>query len=383
MASSPIKKKSRPDGTTYYAFRVDVGDDPITGKRKQVYKQFDKMKDARAEYAKITHAVSAGTYIHASNETVAEYIERWARNKTRDREASTRRSYHDAARPVREVLGSRRLQSITSKDIEAVIEWMATVGRKQGGKPGTPLGARSIQLTLSHLRSALADAVDEGLLVRNPAAKTRPPKVPKVKRTPWDAAEVKSFLKAIRKDRLYAIMRLSLTALRPEEVCGLKWTAVDFEAKTLTVDWVRTLVAGEVVEKEPKTEAGERTLPVDDVTVSALQSLVKLQAAEKAAAGDAYEASGYVLVDELGMPWKTDQLRRRYKRLVELAEVRPVRLYDARHACLTYLANNGVPDVVVSAWAGHSDPAFTKRHYVHPNPDDLAKARDALARLLD
>jgi len=41
--------------------------------------------------------------------------------------------------------------------------------------------------------------------------------------------------------------------------------------------------------------------------------------------------------------------------------VRKVRLYDARHACLSWMANNGVPDTVVSAWAGHSDLSFTKR----------------------
>ena len=64
------------------------------------------------------------------------------------------------------------------------------------------------------------------------------------------------------------------------------------------------------------------------------------------------------------------------------AEVRKVRLYDARHACLTYLATSGVPDVVVSAWAGHADLSFTKRVYVHPKSEHLQPASDALARLL-
>ena len=64
------------------------------------------------------------------------------------------------------------------------------------------------------------------------------------------------------------------------------------------------------------------------------------------------------------------------------AKVRKVRLYDARHACLTYLATNGVPDVIVSAWAGHADLSFTKRTYVHPSASDLNAARDALTTLL-
>lgn len=40
-------------------------------------------------------------------------------------------------------------------------------------------------------------------------------------------------------------------------------------------------------------------------------------------------------------------------RRMEQAGVRRVRLCDARHACPSWMANNGVPDTVVSAWAGH------------------------------
>jgi hypothetical protein len=55
------------------------------------------------------------------------------------------------------------------------------------------------------------------------------------------------------------------------------------------------------------------------------------QAEEKLAAGEAYENSGYVVVDELGRPFKTDKLRREAHRLMAEAGVRKVRLYDARH----------------------------------------------------
>ena len=79
---------------------------------------------------------------------------------------------------------------------------------------------------------------------------------------------------------------------------------------------------------------------------------------------------------------QTDWLRRRTYGLMAAATVRKVRPYDARHACLTYLATNGVPDVIVSAWAGHSDLSLAKRVYVHPTAKDLEQGRDALAVLL-
>ncbi len=67
---------------------------------------------------------------------------------------------------------------------------------------------------------------------------------------------------------------------------------------------------------------------------------------------------------------------------MEAAGVRKVRLYDARHACLSWMANNGVPDTVVSAWAGHSDLSFTKRIYVHPDPESLRAGSKKLTKLL-
>ncbi|AJE87215.1 integrase-like protein [Streptomyces albus] len=113
-----------------------------------------------------------------------------------------------------------------------------------------------------------------------------------------------------------------------------------------------------------------------------LKAFRAAQAAEKLAAGEAYEDSGYVLVDELGQPWKTDKLRREAHKLMATTGVRKVRLYDARHACLSWMANNGVPDTVVSAWAGHSDLGFTKRTYVHPDPQSLRAGSEKLAELL-
>jgi len=122
------------------------------------------------------------------------------------------------------------------------------------------------------------------------------------------------------------------------------------------------------------------TLPGQVVT--ALRAFRTTQARERLAAGPAYEDTGYVLVDELGAPQRTDWLRRRAYTLMAAAGVRKVRLYDARHSCLTYLAVNGVPAEIVSAWAGHSDLSMAARVYVHPTARDLQQGRDALAVLL-
>ena len=76
-------------------------------------------------------------------------------------------------------------------------------------------------------------------------------------------------------------------------------------------------------------------------------------------------------------------MRRRFYRLIEDSESRKVTLYDARHACLTYLLTHGVPDVIVSAGAGHADLSLAKRVYAHPDVAALNAGRDSLNALFD
>jgi integrase len=107
---------------------------------------------------------------------------------------------------------------------------------------------------------------------------------------------------------------------------------------------------------------------------AALRSFKALQAKEKLALGEAYTESGYVLVHETGAAFTIKQLRRRAYRLMAILGLRRVRLYDARSSCLTYLANNGVPDHILARWAGHTNVKTTKKWYVKPDVEDLREA---------
>ena len=307
----------------------------------------------------------------------------WPRGKS----PNTDSAYRHGLQPARDRLGALPLQKLTTAHVEDLIDWMLTSGRRRGGRPGTPLSSRSAQITLGKLKSALDDAVHRRLVPFNVAAPVKCPPQVKTKRTPWSPDEVRTFLASLTGDRLHAPMLLSLIGMRPEEVCGLRWAEdVDLDAETLTIANVRTLVwtvdGGQVVEKEPKTDAGNRTLPLPVPVAAGLRAFKATQAAERLAAGEAYESSGHVLVDELGRPFKTDQLRRAAYRLMKRANVRRVRLYDARHACLTYLSVSGVPAPIVGAWAGHADLSMAQRVYVHPSARDLEQGRDALNLLL-
>lgn len=165
-----------------------------------------------------------------------------------------------------------------------------TSGRKRGGKPGTGLSGRSARLTLGRLTAALEMATLKGKLVRNVAKLVKPPEHTPRERDTWSKAEVRKFLAVASRDRLHAAWRLSLYGLRRGEVLGLRWSDIDLEAKTLTVNQARVLVEYKVRIEEPKSRNGLRTLLLDDQLVDALTELHKRQMTESAAADVAYRA---------------------------------------------------------------------------------------------
>jgi integrase len=388
--SEPIRKITLKNGAVRYRLVVDTGRDE-QGRRQQLTRTFDRLKDARGELARIRHETDQGTYVRPSEETLDAYLDGFLKGATRGRRQSTRRNYEDAFRPVRERLGTRKLQSITKADVEALMDWMLTSGRKRGGKPGTGLSGRTARLTLSRLTAALEMAQLEGKLVRNVAKLVTPPEHTPRERETWRKAQVKKFLGKASGDRLHAAWRLSLYGLRRGEVLGLRWSDIDLRAKTLTVNQSRVLVEYRVLIEEPKSRNGKRTLPLDDELVAALTSLRKRQMDESAAAGAAYRAGlsaldwyrdgEYVITDQLGMPVHPEWYSDEFGRLLKRAALPRITLHDSRHTTLTLMEHAGVPISIVSKWAGHYDSAFTQKTYVHASDDDLRQGRAALARI--
>jgi integrase len=387
----PIRKIKMADGSVRYRLVVDIGRNE-NGKRQQLTRTFEKLKEARDELSRIRHQTNTGTYVKPSEITVSQYLNEYFVGATRGRRESTKVSYRDALRPVRERLGNCNLQSVSKADIESLVDWMLTSGRRRGGKPGTGLGARSVRLTLGRLKAAFEMAVDEGKIVRNVVKLVMPPEYTPSEHEIWSRAQARSFLRMAARDRLHAAWRLSLYGLRRGEVLGLRWSDIELKAKTLTVSQARVLVDYKVRIELPKSRNGKRTLPLDDELVSALSELRKCQIKESENAGHAYragledldwytEGDEYVVTNELGIPIHPEHYSDEFTRLLRRVGLPKIRLHDSRHTTLSLMEKAGVPISIVSKWAGHYDAAFTMKTYVHASDDDLKQGRQALAKI--
>ncbi|MFH9137472.1 tyrosine recombinase XerC [Streptomyces sp. NPDC017524] len=379
------KKVVLRDGRVRYRVVVDAGQDE-NGRRVQLTITKDTKTAVKDERDRILHQRAAGTFIAPNKITVGEWLEQWLEYKRRDVEETTIRTYRLALVHVFDRLGHIRLQELTEDHIQDFLDEVVATGRRRGGEPGTRLAVSTVEGILTRLREALGRAVVRKLIANSPAQYVRVALVDKktdkrerVKVKPWTVAEVQAFVRGMQGDRLYAPLLLSLMGLRPAEVCGQRWTDVDLDDGILSITTTRTMIGNHLVlEKDTKTASGERALPLPRGPWEALLEFRDRQAAERELAGEAYTATGYVVVDELGMPINTRQLREYAYHLMAHLGLRRVRLYDARHSVLKALALSGVPDVILAAWAGHTNASFTKRKYVSIEPEDMRGAAVAL-----
>ncbi|MBF8185458.1 hypothetical protein ITP53_06835 [Nonomuraea sp. K274] len=90
----------------------------------------------------------------------------------------------------------------------------------------------------------------------------------------WTPAHTFAFLAKAATHRLFALYRLiALRGLRRGEAVGLRWRDVDLKAGTAGVHWQITQLGWEPVRGRPKTEASDRTIALDDDTVTALRAV--------------------------------------------------------------------------------------------------------------
>lgn len=106
------------------------------------------------------------------------------------------------------------------------------------------------------------------------------------------------------------------------------------------------------------------------------------QGAARERAGEKWTETGYVFTTRTGQPIEPRNLYRSFTRVAKNADLRVVRLHDARHGTATLLTTAGVPPRVVMEILGHSQIAVTMNVYTHVVQDTQREAVSHMDRLL-
>lgn len=181
---------------------------------------------------------------------------------------------------------------------------------------GTGLAPKTVRNIHVVIHSALADALRWGLIQRNPAAVSDPPRVPRGEMKVWSSDQLRTFLDAARSDRLYAAWLLAATTgMRRGELLGLRRSDVDLSAERLAIVQSLVMVNGHPMVSEPKTYASRRVIALDPATVAALRRYLAGQAEERLAWGPVYQDSGLFFTRENGSPISPEWFADRFGQL--------------------------------------------------------------------
>ncbi len=383
-----------PDGRGGWYLKVNIGRDPITGRREQLTRRgFRSASEAgkvrRELLAKVDRAelrpIAGGMTIDELLDLYLDGIDADGRLS-----AKTRFDYrHSADDYVRPHLGNKRVRDVTP---EVILAWQRKLS-KDGGtkrpvgedgkrKPGKGLSPNTVRLARSPLSGAFKLAVGIGLVATNPTSQVPRPRPQRSIPKHWTPEQAREFLGQMEKDRTWPIWAFLLgSGLRIGELVWLCWPNVDLDNRRVrVVDFVSTL-GHDLVPSAGKSHDAVRTIDLDDGLVEVLRRQRKLQAKESLAA-EQYEQSDYVFTKKSGGHYHPQRLSRLLGDYSKELGLPRLTAHGLRHTSATVMLGGGVPAKVAAERLGHADPTLFTNLYSHVTPTMQREAADRIGEAL-
>ena len=296
-----------------------------------------------------------------------DYLMQWIEMAKPNLQISTYSSYKGKIKHIAPYFNERgiTLQNISPMDIQAYYAWLIENGK-------------SVQsCTHSHviIRRALEIAYRTDRIPVNPAAKVEKPKSPKYEAKYYDLKQLKVLFEKLKGDKYELMYKMTaFYGLRRSELCGIKWSSIDFDNNKLTLNSSivqASLNSKTVIVKKDvmKNAASKRTMPLIPEIKEALLKLKAEQDKNKAYFSNYYnqEYLDYVWVDEIGMIVNPNTLTNHFQKFLEQHGLPKIRFHELRHSCASLLLACGVNMKEIQEWLGHSAISTTADIYSHLN----------------
>lgn len=360
---------------------------PVKGNKKraeELLQEARQKKEQELKYRKL--AASAGMTVVPNELKFTDFLSDWLKMMKNSVELSTYSNYEKSIRgKIIPYFNKRhpklKLRDVTPKHIQDYYTYELEVEKVS---PNTVIHRHA------NIHKALKYAFQTSLIDSNPAAKVQRPKKLRFETHPYTADELDTLLRLVKGTNLeLGVMLAAFYGLRRGEVCGLKWDAIDFERKTITIRHtvVQTKVDGStmLVKKDrTKTKSSHRTLPLVKPFEDFLLTIRDKQEINRRLCGSSYntENLAYIYVNELGELMKPNYLTQAFPVFLEKHGLRKIRFHDLRHSCATLLYANGVALKDIQEWLGHSDIATTSNIYTHLDYSSKVASANAIMGIL-
>jgi integrase len=335
------------------------------GKRKRRVLYGKTKREVREKIDRLTVDAADGVAAEPNRMTVKDLLDRWLELEVKpNRAPATHKSYSDTARlHINPHIGGVRL-----KDLDAIRVAGLYAALERVGVPD-----RTRELTHAVLRRALKRAVAWKLKGFNPAADVERPRVRRRANPAIAPEQAAALLAAAVGHRLEALFVLAVASgMREGDLFALRWRDVDMATGRVHIRHSLEELDGNLRLKEPKSEAGRRTVTLPGLARESLAEHRKRMLAE-----GHYGQDSPVFPDTSG-GWlrKSNFLRKVYTPVRAKAGLAGVRFHDWRHFHATQLVELGESAKVIQERIGHADVATTLRFYVHPRQEAHQAAAD-------
>ncbi|MBN1855602.1 MAG: site-specific integrase [Dehalococcoidia bacterium] len=322
-------------------------------------------RNAQARLAQLLVELESGVYVKARKDlTVASYLHEWLNGYVAVNCAPrTQESYHFIAeKHIIPAIGNVHLVALEPRQLQALY----------AKKRASGLGTRTVRYIYGLMSQALTHAVKQGVLSRNVAQATDPPRLEHKGINTLAREDVDKFFEVAKDSPYYELFYLLLhTGLRRGEALALRWKHVDFGIHSLgvtayiSVSESLSKVEGKVLIKEPKTASGKRRVALSPSCALVLRQHHEEQKILRESLGGTIADGDFVFSKPEGGTLDPSTVSKAFSSVVEKAGLPHMSLHDLRHSHATMLLQAGTHPKIVSERLGHSSVRVTLDTYTH------------------
>lgn len=343
------------------------------GKRRQ--KRFKKLQECRQWIADATYIDEHSNIMQSSDIMVDAWFDYWIEVKKKTVRPNTVRNYTERyERNIKGVIGKMLLTDVKPLHCQKIFLNMADEGYR----------TTTIYQARIALYNMLEFAKENDVIRYNPCKKSvksdmGKPSVPKEALTIDTQRKFLEYAKGQSYENQYRF--ILQTGLRTGELVGLKWSDIDFNAKTLTIE--RTMEyrykVGEWRVGEPKSKSGYRTIPL---TEEAIRILKDQKEKNKKIKVIPIEWSEFVFLCRKGTPVKNSTYDTALFKICDKAKIARFSMHILRHTFATRCIEAGMKPKTLQILLGHSNIGITMNLYVHTTEDEKQKEIELVAEAL-
>jgi integrase len=366
--------------------------DTKTGDTKRKKFSAPSQHKALAKGRKWKEELDQGLMVDADKITMEQWLDIWIRDYVQSRvKIKTREKYaHEVKNYIKSAFGRVPVKKMTTPGVQ---KWVSELSAT-GGRKGKGLSACTVRNARRTLIMALDDAVKAGVILKNVAKNTKPPRLTKAPINPLTKEEADIFIAAakaaidpedFKTEAAYMAIFLALhSGMRIGEVFGLKKDCVNFKKKTISVQ--RELIDtahGMLLQEWAKTATSRRQILIPGFVMKELSAYLARQEDLIQTLGDKYDDQGFIIANSFGKPIHTSNFRSRcFNPIKQASQIeKEFTFHDLRHTHATLLLQAGVNAKVIQERLGHESVTLTLDTYSHLLPSMQETAVNALEKI--